>query len=181
MKERVLTSDPLGMDLQRAQSQSRHEIDPFETDPYKDKADEIGLSHGFAGKGFLENALRPLGWHEGDPPINHDEARQLFDYTRDRQKEALQREYDRIGRMNTSAQQSLRKQTDDAWTEAYNFDKFILRKRKEVYTAYLQREVEKEYEQRIHDTHSALYPSLSAHHVQTGMFSEAILRTFISR
>ena len=59
--------------------------------------------------------------------------------------------------------------------EAYNFDKFILRKRKEIYNVYLQRQVEREYEQRVRKDNAALYPSLSARHVQAGESSEAIL------
>ena len=128
----------------------------------------MGLSHGFAGKGFLDNDLTPLGWQEGDPPINHTESRQLFDYSRDKQREILRRDCERTAHINTPEQFVLNKQRDDAWIEAYNFDKFILRKRKEIYNVYLQRQVEREYEQQVKKDNAALYPSLSARHVQAG-------------
>lgn len=60
--------------------------------------------------------------------------------------------------------------------EAYNFDKFILKKRKEIYNVYLQRQVEREYEQQVKKDNAALYPSLSARHVQAGESSEPFSR-----
>ena len=50
-----------------------------------------------------------------------------------------------------------------------------MRKRKEIYNAYLQRQVEREYEQQVKKDNAALYPSLSARHVQAGKSNQAIL------
>ena len=138
-------------------------VDPFDTNPYKDKADQIGASHGF-GPGVLGSLLIPLGWHEGDPPLNQVQARQIFDQSRTTAAAELVRNVQETQDIDTPEQLALNKERDEAWTRDYNMDKYILKQRVEIYKTYTQRQREKAEGER-----EKAYTE-SARRVQTGTF-----------
>lgn len=136
-------------------------VDPFDTNPYKDKADEIGVSHGF-GPGVLGNLLIPPGWNEGDPPIDPHLARQIFNQSRATAAADLVRDVQETNGVHNLEQSALNEERDEVWARDYKMDKYILKQRVEIYETYIKRQreqAEREREKTYTD---------SARQVQTG-------------
>ena len=149
-------------------------VDPFDTNPYKDKADEIGVSHGI-GPGVLGKLLIPPGWNEGDPPIDPSQARQLFNESRATAGAELIRDVQETSEINTLEQSAMNEERDEAWARDYKMDKYILKQRVEIYDTYIKRQREKAEREREKN-----YTD-SARQVQTGTSDLLQLRKDSSR
>lgn len=144
-------------------------VDPFDTNPYKDKADQIGASHGF-GPGVLGDLLIPAGWQEGDPPVDPAHARQIFNQSRATANAELLRDVREAQGVDNVEQLALSEERDEAWTRDYKMDKYILEQRVEIHRTYVQRQREKAARER-----EKAYTE-SARRVQTGTFDHLWLR-----
>lgn len=106
------------------------------TNPYVQRADEIGPSHHIPGIGHLGDLLIPTGWQEGDAPINPERAHQLFYLARQQAKDKLVSGANQNQHLTEHEKAELNAKLDREWDVKYKLDQVLLIERLNVYEQY---------------------------------------------
>ena len=122
-----------------SQGNFAHNPEPFDTNPYAHRADEIGPSHHIPGVGHLGELLAPPDWKEGDEPIDPRAARKLFDTAREEAKRALDISINEARHRGGEEQEKRTQERDQQWATCNKLDQVLLKERTNVYEQYQKR------------------------------------------
>lgn len=111
----------------------------WNTDPYQERADAIGLSHRIPGVGHLGDLLTPPGWKPGDEPIHPKKARQLYRDAYDTAKKNLADSIAEFKDLKGSAFQEASDLKNEEWQNQIMLYKLIFDERVKVYQEYQDR------------------------------------------
>ncbi|KAL9586477.1 MAG: hypothetical protein Q9212_000893 [Teloschistes hypoglaucus] len=109
------------------------------SDPYQERADEIGLSHRIPGIGHLGDLLTPPGWKPGDDPIHPKKARQLHKEACSAAKDALNASLADLKDLKGPAYEEACHLKDQEWQQQVNREKVIREERVKVYRIHLDK------------------------------------------
>lgn len=117
-----------------AQIVSQAQKYPLITNPYTDRADEIGPSHGIPGVGHIGNMLTPPGWIEGSEPLSPGKIRQLYEASRRSAQQNLAKD---LEFKNTDPSDTGRGERDAVrnrdWKASYMLDNLLRKERNTVH------------------------------------------------
>ena len=105
--------------------------DTFDMDPYGERADDIGLSHGIRGVGHLLDLLKPPGWLPGHPPVDPKIIRVLYLNDRDNARSRCPSDLD----VNNPQHQRLQCEFENE----LKLHRLLMNERTSVYEQYQQR------------------------------------------
>ena len=117
-------------------------VDDYEdqgTNPYEDRADEIGPSHGIRGVGHLGECLTPLGWKIGDEPIPPSVVNRLHRDAREAAKRRLQNSVGELDKLQGQAWRIANEARSCEWSNQQKLDSLIQDERLKIYRAYQDR------------------------------------------
>lgn len=106
------------------------------SNPYQERADQIGLSHRIPGVGHLGDLLTPPGWKPGDEPIPPDRAHQLQHEAYDAAKKKLDDSILNFKHLKGTAFQEASDLNNEEWQNQVNLNKVIFEERVRVYQAH---------------------------------------------
>ena len=113
---------------------------PQDVNPYAFRADEIGLSHGISGVGHLGPLLEPPGWKEGDEPIPPQEVEQLYNLSRKKARDELEKLPNQTFYSSLNAQRSDHEGKEKKWNADFAVDALVMKERITVYEQYKERQ-----------------------------------------
>ena len=116
-----------------------HSEEEYETNPYEDRADMIGLSHLIPGIGHLGDLLTPPQWNAGDEPIQPKLARQLHREAYDAAKKDLADSIADFKDLKGAAFQEASDRKNEEWQNRMDLAKLILEERVNVYQTHQER------------------------------------------
>ena len=132
------------------QSDLQCDQDPFERNPYKHRANEIGKRHNVPGITHLGGLLAPPGWKEGDEPINPLRASKIFESSRDEAKEMLRLNTEQAEHLPPHERHKYEADINKQWVIDCTLDKTLFNERLTVYEQYYERKqakMQRQYEQ----------------------------------
>ena len=106
------------------------------TNPYEDRADEIGPAHGIPGINHLGDLLTPPGWVKGMNPISPQQVRQLYNESRKRAREALGADVVDMGSLGVQERETREEARNKDWDAKLKLDKLLMNERITVYERY---------------------------------------------
>ncbi|MCJ1392911.1 hypothetical protein MMC18_005783 [Xylographa bjoerkii] len=109
---------------------------PDMTNPYEDRADEIGPAHGISSIGHLGELLTPPGWVNGMDPINPKQVRQLYDAARKKAREALGAEMVGLDGFNAQERATKENARNKKWDTELRLEKLLMKERLAVYRTF---------------------------------------------
>lgn len=126
-------------EVAKDQPQEDEADEDYETNPYDDRADKIGLSHHIPGIGHLGHLLTPPGWKAGDEPIPPKHARQLYREAYDAAKKSLSDSIGEFKHLKGTAFQEASDRKNEEWQTRADLAKLILEERIKVYQIHQER------------------------------------------
>ncbi|KAI4263366.1 MAG: hypothetical protein L6R42_001492 [Xanthoria sp. 1 TBL-2021] len=126
-------------EVAKDQPQGDEADEDYETNPYDDRADKIGLSHHIPGIGHLGHLLTPPGWKAGDEPIPPKHARQLYRETYDAAKKSLSDSIGDFKHLKGTPFQEASDRKNEEWQNRADLAKLILEERTKVYQMHQER------------------------------------------
>ncbi|KAL8996583.1 MAG: hypothetical protein Q9169_003922 [Polycauliona sp. 2 TL-2023] len=120
-------------ELTENQPQEYEADSDFQTNPYDDRADMIGLSHHMPGIGHLGTLLTPPGWKAGDPPISPKLARELYRDGYEAAKKSLADSIGEFKHLKGTTFQEASDRKNEEWRFQTDLAKLILDERIKVY------------------------------------------------
>ncbi|KAL8842084.1 MAG: hypothetical protein Q9170_000688 [Blastenia crenularia] len=111
----------------------------LESNPYQERADEIGLSHRIPGIGHLGDLLTPLGWKSGDGPIKPTRARQLQKIAYHEAKKKLDDSIAEFKHLKGTAFREASDLKNEEWQNQTELNKLIFEERVNIYQAHEER------------------------------------------
>ncbi|KAL9005764.1 MAG: hypothetical protein Q9188_001476 [Gyalolechia gomerana] len=118
---------------------AEHDNEDPETNPYQERADQIGLSHRIPGIGHLGDLLTPPGWSPGDEPIPPGRARQLQKEAYDSAKKKLEDSISEFSHLKGTSFQEASDVKNEEWQNHNDLNKLIFEERVRVYQAHEDR------------------------------------------
>ena len=120
------------------------ELDPGLQNPYFHRADQIGPDHGFPNIGHLGEFLQPPGWEEGDQPIDHHKAHELYTAARQEARTSLQVSIDVSTNLPAHEREKHILERNRKWNLQYKLDCMILHERVCIYDLYMSRRMRRD-------------------------------------
>ncbi|KAL8846890.1 MAG: hypothetical protein Q9221_008056 [Calogaya cf. arnoldii] len=121
--------------------------DDYQTNPYEDRADKIGLSHHIPGIGHLGHLLTPPGWKADEEPIPPQRARQLYREAYDAAKKSLADNTGVFKHLKGTAFQEASDRKNEEWQNDSNLAKLILEERLKVWQIHQKRKWQQRFVQ----------------------------------
>lgn len=125
------------------QNDSAYIQDPFDINPYRHRADEIGHRHNIPGITHLGDLLAPPGWKEGDEPISPLAASQIFESSREEARENLELNNEEAKNLPAQEQDKYVAEINKKWVAECTLDKALFKQRLAVFEKYQERKLAK--------------------------------------
>ncbi|KAL8962384.1 MAG: hypothetical protein Q9193_001198 [Seirophora villosa] len=114
-------------------SEERNE--EMESNPYEERADQIGLSHRIPGIGHLGDFLTPPGWMPGDEPISANLARLLQEEAHQAAKQKLEDSIVEFQDLRGAAFQEASDLRNEEWQNQNVLNKLVCEERIKIWVA----------------------------------------------
>ena len=106
---------------------------------YHRRADQIGPSHPIPGLGHLGDLLVPPGWNLGDEPIDEAEAQSIFEASRLKAKEMLDKEMSESGQLPKADQEKRSAERSAKYHRQRGIDEYVLMERVKLHRFWQER------------------------------------------
>ncbi|KAL9596040.1 MAG: hypothetical protein Q9219_006056 [cf. Caloplaca sp. 3 TL-2023] len=107
-----------------------------QSNPYQERADQIGLSHRIPGIGHLGDFLTPPDWKFGDEPISPNRADQLRRGAYDEAKKKLDESIAKFKHLKGTQFQEASDVNDEEWQNQIYLNERIFEERVKIYQTY---------------------------------------------
>ncbi|KAI4085986.1 MAG: hypothetical protein LQ344_007957 [Seirophora lacunosa] len=121
---------------------SEERDEEMESNPYEERADQIGLSHRIPGIGHLGDFLTPPGWMPGDEPISVNLARLLQEEAHQAAKQKLEDSIVEFQDLRGAAFQEASDLRNEEWQNQNVLNKLVCEERIKIWVA---RQEQKKY------------------------------------
>ena len=108
------------------------------SNPYEDRADEIGPSHDITGVGHIGDLLAPPGWTVGSAPFKPEKIHELYHTSRKAAKDDLATAMASLTKMPAQEKEKHKATRDEKWRAGLKLDKFLMEERLEVWRKYIE-------------------------------------------
>ena len=106
------------------------------SNPYEDRADEIGFCHDIEGVGLIGSLLAPPGWTVGSTPFGPEKIKELYDTSRQAAKKHFETAMANSTMMPAQDKERLKATRDEKWKAGLKLDKFVKEERLEIWRTF---------------------------------------------
>ena len=108
------------------------------SNPYEDRADEIGPTHDIADIGHIGDLLAPPGWTVGSAPFEPEKLQELYNTSRNAAKDDLATAMKNLTQMPAQEKAKIKAAHDEKWRKGLKLDKFLKEERIKIWKQYIE-------------------------------------------